>query len=79
MHRRFSGLKRWGATVGAETKNHALLLESRKALPAQNCGIIAEWQGDKQHTGGDGGLFVCGKKKRVTNGSGRGVYTGPKG
>ena len=62
-----------------ETKSNALPLERGKALPAQNHGITAEWQGNKQRTGGCGGLFICGKRKSETNGSGQRTYISPKG
>ena len=62
-----------------ETKRNALPLERGKALPAQNRGITAEWQGNKQSTGGCGGLFMCGKRKSETNGGGRRTYISPKG
>lgn len=62
-----------------ETKSNALPLERGKALPAQNRGITAEWQGNKQNTGGCGGLFICGKRKSETNGGGRRRYISPKG
>ena len=62
-----------------ETKRNALPLERGKALPAQNHGITAEWQGNKQSTGGCGGLLMCGKRKRETNGGGRRTYISPKG
>lgn len=62
-----------------ETKRNALPLERGKALPAQNRGITAEWQGNKQSTGGCGGLFICGKRKSKTNGGGRRTYISPKG
>ena len=61
-----------------ETKSNALPLERGKALPAQNHGITAEWQGNKQRTGGCGGLFMCGKRKSETNGGGRRRYISPK-
>jgi hypothetical protein len=35
-----------------ETKSNALSLERGKALPAQNRGITAEWQGNNQRTRG---------------------------
>ena len=62
-----------------ETKSNALPLERGKALPAQNHGITAEWQGNKQSTGGCGGRFICGKRKSETNGGGRRRYISPKG
>ena len=62
-----------------ETKSNALPLERGKALPAQNHGIIAEWQGNKQRTRGCGGLFIYGKRKSETNGGGRRTYISPKG
>lgn len=62
-----------------ETKRNALPLERGKALPAQNRGITAEWQGNKQSTRGCGGLFMCGKRKSETNGGGRRTYISPKG
>ncbi len=62
-----------------ETKSNALPLERGKALPAQNHGITAEWQGNKQSTGGCGGLFMCGKRKSETNGGERRTYISPKG
>lgn len=62
-----------------ETKRNALPLERGKAFPAQNHGITAEWQGNKQRTGGCGGLFMCGKRKSETNGGGRRTYISPKG
>lgn len=46
-----------------ETKSNALPLERGKALPAQNHGITAEWQGNKQRTGGCGGLLRAEKGK----------------
>ena len=58
-----------------ETKSNALPLERGKALPAQNHGITA---GNKQRTGGCGGLFMCGKRKSETNGGGRRTYISPK-
>jgi hypothetical protein len=61
-----------------ETKRNALPLERGKALPAQNRGITAEWQGNKQRTRGCGGLFICGKRKSETNGGGRRTYISPK-
>jgi len=61
-----------------ETKSNALPLERGKALPAQNRGITAEWQGNKQRTRGCGGLFMCGKRKSETNGGGRRRYISPK-
>ena len=61
-----------------ETKRNALPLERGKALPAQNRGITAEWQGNKQRTEGCGGLFMCGKRKSETNGGGRRTYISPK-
>lgn len=62
-----------------ETKRNALPPERGKALPAQNRGITAEWQGNKQRTRGCGGLFMCGKRKSETNGGGRRTYISPKG
>lgn len=61
-----------------ETKRNALPLERGKALPAQNRGITAEWQGNKQRTRGCGGLFMYGKRKSETNGGGWRTYISPK-
>jgi hypothetical protein len=61
-----------------ETKRNALPLERGKALTAQNHGITAEWQGNKQRIRGCGGLFICGKRKSETNGGERRTYISPK-
>lgn len=47
-----------------ETKRNALPLERGKALPAQNRGITAEWQGNKQRKG-DVVDCLCAEKGKV--------------
>lgn len=74
----FNGLTLQRIAVMVETKSNALPLERGKALPTQNRGITAEWQGNKQRTRGCGGLFMCGKRKSETNGGGRRTYISPK-
>jgi len=74
----FNGLTLQRIAVMVETKSNALPLERGKALPTQNRGITAEWQGNKQRTRGCGRLFMCGKRKSETNGGGRRTYISPK-
>lgn len=78
LYGRFNGLTLQRIAVMVETKSNALPLERGKALPTQNRGITAEWQGNKQRTRGCGGLFMCGKRKSETNGGGRRTYISPK-
>ena len=78
LYGRFNGLTLQRIAVMVETKSNALPLERGKALPTQNRGITAEWQGNKQRTRGCGRLFMCGKRKSETNGGGRRTYISPK-
>ena len=55
-----------------ETKRNALPLECGKALPAQNHGITAEWQGNKQ---GDVVDCLCAEKGKVRRMEADGEHT----